>query len=157
MSRMGFEVDGIHHLTLNVTDLEASRAFYTGVLGFVPDQDFPGEKLRYRIGPYTRLVLVPPLPGTPEGDRFSELRVGLDHVSLGVKSRAELERLVDVLRAAGVATQGIQYDALGPGVVCFRDPDNIAWEFFEQPSGGSVGGEEPGEAELDSGGTGNLT
>jgi len=49
MSRMGFEVDGIHHLTLNVTDLEASRAFYTGVLGFVPDQDFPGEKLRYRI------------------------------------------------------------------------------------------------------------
>ena len=93
---------------------------------------FPGEKLRYRIGPYTRLVLVPPLPGTPEGDRFSELRVGLDHVSLGVKSRAELERLVDVLRAAGVATQGIQYDALGPGVVCFRDPDNIAWEFFEQ-------------------------
>lgn len=127
MSRMGFEVDGIHHLTLNVTDLERSRAFYTGVLGFVPDQDFPGEKLRYRIGP-----------------------------SLGVKSRAELERLVDVLRAAGVATQGIQYDALGPGVVCFRDPDNIAWEFFEQPSGGSVGGEEPGEAELDGGGTGDL-
>ena len=82
---MRFEVDGIHHLTLNVTDLERSRAFYTGVLGFVPDQDFPGEKLRYRIGPYTRLVLVPPLPGTPEGDRFSELRVGLG--CFGVRSR----------------------------------------------------------------------
>lgn len=130
---MGFEVDGIHHLTLNVTDLEKSRAFYAGVLGFVADQDFPGEKLRFRLGPYTRLVLRPPLPGTPEGDRFSETRIGLDHVSLGVKTRSELERLVGTLRAAGVETQGVQSDPLGPGVVCFRDPDNIAWEFFEQP------------------------
>jgi catechol 2,3-dioxygenase-like lactoylglutathione lyase family enzyme len=130
---VGFEVDGIHHLTLNVADLERSKAFYSGVLGFVPDQDFPGEKLRYRIGPYTRLVLVPPVPGTPEGDRFSEARIGLDHVSLGVRSPAVLERLVDTLRAAGVETRGIQSDALGPSLVCFRDPDNIAWEFFEQP------------------------
>ena len=129
---MSFEVGGIHHLTLNVTDLERSKAFYAGVLGFVADQDFPGEKLRFRLGPYTRLVLRPPLPFTPEGDRFSEVRIGLDHVALGVKTRADLEQLVDTLRAAGVATRGIQSDAVGPGVVSFRDPDNIAWEFFEQ-------------------------
>jgi glyoxylase I family protein len=130
---MDFEVVGVHHLTLRVTDLERSRAFYAGVLGLVADQDFPGRKLRFRLGPYTRLVLVPPLPGTPEGDRFSEARIGLDHVSLGVRTRAEMERVVDALRAAGVPTQGIQPDALGPGVLSFRDPDNIAWELFEQP------------------------
>jgi catechol 2,3-dioxygenase-like lactoylglutathione lyase family enzyme len=130
---MGFEIDGIHHLTLNVTDLERSRSFYSGVLGLTPDQDFPGRKLRFRLGPYTRLVLRPPLPGTPDHDRFNETRIGLDHVSLGVKTRADLQRLVDTLRAAGIETQGIQTDALGPAMVCFRDPDNIAWEFFEQP------------------------
>ena len=129
---MGFPIAGIHHLTLTVSDLDRSRAFYAGVLGLELDQDFPGRKLRFRLGPYTRLVLRPPHPQTPPGDRFSEARVGLDHVSLGVPDRAELERLVDVLRAAGVETSGVQADPLGPALVCFRDPDNIAWEFFEQ-------------------------
>ena len=41
---------GFHHVTLNVTDLSRARAFYEGVLGLEVDQDFPGEKLRLRIG-----------------------------------------------------------------------------------------------------------
>jgi SpoOM protein len=36
------------------------------VLGLAVDQGFPGEKVRLRLGgTATRLVLVPPLPGTP--------------------------------------------------------------------------------------------
>ena len=62
----------IHHITLNVSDLERARAFYEGVLGLRVDQDFPGEKVRLRLdGTATRLVLVLPLPGTPAGDRFT--------------------------------------------------------------------------------------
>ena len=53
---------GFHHVTLNVTDLARARAFYEGVLGLRVDQDFPGEKLRLRIGGNDRLVLRPPLP-----------------------------------------------------------------------------------------------
>jgi glyoxylase I family protein len=79
--------------------------------------------------------LVNPLPGTPENDRFSEYRVGLDHISLRVPDRANLEQLIAALSAAGIENSGIQHDKAdpdnGPGVVCFRDPDNIAWEFFE--------------------------
>jgi catechol 2,3-dioxygenase-like lactoylglutathione lyase family enzyme len=97
------------------------------VLGLAADQDFPGEKLRFRLGPYTRLVLHPPLPGTPSEDRFSERRIGLDHLSLGVRTRAELERMVTVLRGSGVRTQGVRE----PGVVNFHDPDGIAWEIYE--------------------------
>jgi catechol 2,3-dioxygenase-like lactoylglutathione lyase family enzyme len=130
---VGIEIDGVHHITLRVSDLERSRSFYAGVLGLVADQDFPDEKLRFRLGAYTRLVLLPSLPGTPAEDRFSARRVGLDHVSLGVGSPAELERLVTVLRRAGVRTDGVRHDSLGPGVVNFRDPDGIAWELFEQP------------------------
>ncbi len=52
---------GFHHVTLNVTDLSRARAFYEGVLGLKVDQDFPGEKLRLRIGETDRLVLHPPM------------------------------------------------------------------------------------------------
>lgn len=122
---------GFHHVTLNVTDLSRARAFYEGVLGLTVDQDFPGEKLRLRIGETDRLVLRPPLPGTPSGDRFSEQRIGLDHLAIGVSSLQELERLAEVLRRSGVAVD-LHHDPTGPAMVTFRDPDNIQWEFFEQ-------------------------
>jgi glyoxylase I family protein len=121
-----------HHITLRVTDLRRSRAFYEGVLGLTVDQDFPGEKLRLRLnGTTTRLVLKPPLPGTPINDRFAEQRIGLDHVAIGVPV-GEAARLVKLLDDAGVANSGIKADPVGPVMITFRDLDNIQWEFFEQ-------------------------
>jgi glyoxylase I family protein len=124
-------LSGFHHVTLNVTDLSRARAFYEGVLGFEVDQDFPGRKLRLRVGESrARLVLRPP-PSAVDADRFSEYRIGLDHVSFGA-SRADLDRLANALAAAGVPAN-LHHDPLGPAVLCFRDPDNIALEFFEEP------------------------
>jgi glyoxylase I family protein len=121
-----------HHIRLNVTDLDRARGFYEGVLGLEVDQDFPGEKLRFRLdGTSTRLVLTPPLPGTPAGDRFSEHRVGLDHIAIGVPV-GEVARLAAVLDGAGVPNSGVKADPLGPAMITFRDPDNFQWEFFEQ-------------------------
>src|SRR5689334_599864 len=94
---------GVHHVTLRVTDLSGARAFYEDVLGLKVDQDFPGEKLRLRIGETDRLVLHPPLPDTPSGDRFSEQRIGLDHLAIGVSSYQELERLAEALGEAAAA------------------------------------------------------
>ena len=124
---------GFHHVTLNVTDLARARAFYEGILGFTVDQDFPGEKLRLRFGTahQARLVLVPPLPGTPDGDQFSERRIGLDHLAVGVASRAELDALTEALRRGGVAAD-VHHDRLGPEIVTFRDPDNFQWELFQE-------------------------
>jgi glyoxylase I family protein len=128
-------VTGFHHITLNVSNLERSRRFYEALPGFVIDQDFP-EKVRFRIGTEAaRLVLVTPLPGTPEGDRFSEYRIGLDHLAVGVSSRAELESLLEPLRSVGAETDGIHMDRAGEvAMITFRDPDNVQWEFFEQPA-----------------------
>lgn len=105
---MSFTFFVVHYITLNVTDLTRSRQFYEGVLGLAVDQDFPPApgyrgKPRLRLADGTRIVLVPPLPGTSEGERFTEHRIGLDHISLGVPG-AELERLADELLAAGVQT-----------------------------------------------------
>ena len=122
---------GYHHITLNVTDLDRARAFYEGLLGFGVDQDFPGEKLRLRMpDTSTRLVLRPVLPGTPAGDRFTELRVGLDHIAIG-GTRAEVHRLAERLQTAGLPAD-LHLDRDGQNaMVTFRDPDNIQWELFE--------------------------
>jgi len=69
------------------------------------------------------------IPAPVGADRFSEHRIGLDHVAFGA-SRADLDQLAGALSAAGV-TANLHYDPVGPAVLCFRDPDNIQLEFFE--------------------------
>ena len=127
---------GFHHITLNVSDLERSRRFYQALPEFVVDQDFPDRgKVRFRVGDQrTRLVLVTPVPGTPAGDRFSERRIGLDHLAIGVTGgREALETLERTLRDLGADTDGIKLDRAGEAaMITFRDPDNIQWEFFEE-------------------------
>jgi catechol 2,3-dioxygenase-like lactoylglutathione lyase family enzyme len=135
-SRIASVPTGFHHVTLNVTDLPRARAFYEGVLGFEVDQDVPGYKVRARVGESrARLVLCPP-PGDVDADRFSEYRIGLDHISFGA-SRAELDRIAKALAVAGVRAD-LSHDPLGAAVLCFRDPDNIALEFFEENAPGTV-------------------
>jgi len=130
--RSGGRTFTFHHITLRVTDLRRARAFYEGVLGLTVDQDFPDEKLRLRLNrTTTRLVLRPPLPGTPISDRFAKQRIGLDHVAIRVPV-GEAARLARLLDDAGVANSGIKADPVGPAMVTFRDPDNVQWEFFEE-------------------------
>jgi catechol 2,3-dioxygenase-like lactoylglutathione lyase family enzyme len=79
----------------------------------------------------TFVILSPPLEGTPGDDRFSERRIGVDHLALGVDDRATLDELVGRLRAEGVETQGVELDpVLNKEYVAFRDPDNVQWEFY---------------------------
>jgi glyoxylase I family protein len=98
------------------------------VLGL--DVEALDDRLRFTVGA-TRVILRPPLEGTPDEDRFSERRIGLDHLSFGVLDRRSLERLVGRLRWNGVATEGIEVNADPKSeFVAFRDPDNIQLEFF---------------------------
>jgi undecaprenyl-diphosphatase len=126
---------GLHHVTLRVSDLERSRAFYSALPCFVLDQDFPDlDKLRYRVGT-TRmwLVLVARPPGTPAGDRFDEHRIGLDHLAVGVHGgRRALDDLERALRSLDADTDGVQRHRAGASsTITFRDPDRVRWEFFE--------------------------
>lgn len=126
---MPVEPTGIHHITVRVRDIERTASFFHETFGFNVD-DSMSDRRRFQVGG-TRIVVKQALPGTPEDDRFSEFRIGVDHISIGVESRDELARCVDALRSAGVETQGIQaVPELGAMLVAFRDPDNIQWEFF---------------------------
>src|ERR1700733_12107921 len=92
----------IHHLRLTVTDLERSRRFYTGLLGFdvaveSPPDDDPAaaETFKVLFGGIVMIrgtLLMGLRPMAPAGDRFDADRVGLDHLSFGVDSRADRER-----------------------------------------------------------------
>jgi catechol 2,3-dioxygenase-like lactoylglutathione lyase family enzyme len=62
-------------------------------------------------------------------DRFDEHRVGLDHISFSVGSRAELERALVALDARGIPHGEINdLEPFQISILAFRDPDNIQLE-----------------------------
>ena len=134
---MQIQAKGIHHIVLRVNNMERSRRFYQDVLGF--DVVQAADDLCYFQVGLTLVVLRPPLEGTLQGDRFSEYHIGVDHMAFAVEEGGELDKVVRVLREAGVHTEGVELDpTLNKEYVCFRDPDNVQWEFYMMHSGGAV-------------------
>lgn len=130
---------GIHHLRLTVTDVDRSREFYTGLLGFdvaaeSPPPDDPTAEAAYEVlwGGVVMIrgnVLMGLRPVAPEGDRFDENRVGLDHLSFSVGSRDELEQAAQIFDRRGIPHGEIKtLSSFGIYVLPFRDPDNIQIE-----------------------------
>ena len=129
----------IHHLRLTVTDLERSRQFYTGLLGFdvaveSPPDDDPAaaETFKVLFGGIVMVrgtLLMGLRPMAPTGDRFDPDRVGLDHLSFSLDSRAELERAAESLDEAGVPHGQItNLASFGIDVLSFEDPDGLQLE-----------------------------
>jgi catechol 2,3-dioxygenase-like lactoylglutathione lyase family enzyme len=67
-------------------------------------------------------------------DRFSEARIGLDHLSFRIETASELEKLAQRLRELGAEVGKPEHDPHGGGIgLAFRDPDNIQLEFYAGP------------------------
>jgi len=143
MGRVSTTIDarfgGVHHVSLTVTDLERSIAWYQRV--------FRTERLEITVPHYGReetgySVLLPePRSGLifglhknvdNRGQRFDEAHTGLDHVSFGVDGRAALEVWVAWLDELGVAHTGIvdETEPITYSTIVFRDPDNIQLELI---------------------------
>jgi catechol-2,3-dioxygenase len=124
------------HVALTVRDLSVSVPWYEALLDAQPviDEDTTPNLHHtvYLLGEGTLLGLHQHQQAAPS-ERFSEFRVGLDHVAFGCADRAELEKWTGRLDELGVAHGGIKDAAYGSGV-SFRDPDGIALEFFAPPS-----------------------
>ncbi len=120
----------VHHFRLTVTDVDRAVAFYTGLLGFKKVMDLnPGAFLSngavgLGIGPF------PDPARATKGDRFSENRVGLDHLSFAVTNREALEDAARLLDARGVPHSEVRDlgEAFGIAILIVRDPDNIQLE-----------------------------
>jgi glyoxylase I family protein len=133
------ELGDIHHLRLTVTDIKRSREFYTSLLGFnvaveAPESEDPKSDPSYPVlwggcvmskGNY----LLGLRPVAKKGDQFDENRVGLDHLSFSVESRAALNEAIRKLDERGVPRGEVrELTSFGICVVPFRDPDNIQLE-----------------------------
>jgi catechol 2,3-dioxygenase-like lactoylglutathione lyase family enzyme len=122
---------GLNHILLTISDTARSRAFYGDLLGFditVMAED-PDGSFFFSVGD-VMFFLFPSRHPVP-GDRFSEFRIGLDHLSFTAPSKEALHELADKLIAAGVDTKGVeQFEHTGNWYIAFRDPDNIQLEYW---------------------------
>jgi catechol 2,3-dioxygenase-like lactoylglutathione lyase family enzyme len=124
----------VTHVAVTVSDLAASEAWYTKVLGVQPvlDEDTgPFRHIVYALG--GTLLGLHGFPDLASREPFDERRPGLDHIAFGCANRAELEEWEKRLDALGVKHGGIVDASYGSGL-SFRDPDNIALELFAPPS-----------------------
>jgi catechol 2,3-dioxygenase-like lactoylglutathione lyase family enzyme len=127
-----------HHVGLTVTDPEVSRQWYQRLLNAAPvlDQDFPAvpehhqgfHKVVFALPGGLVLGLIAH-PATDPSQRFNEFGPGLDHISFRCADRSELEKWQHHLDELGITHGGIAEDAFG-FALAFRDPDNIALEFW---------------------------
>ena len=124
---------GITHVAVTVTDLSASEAWYTRVLGVEPvlDEDTgPFRHIVYQVG--GTLLGLHGFPDLHSKEPFDERRPGLDHIAFGCASRAELAEWAARLDELGIPHGEIKDAGYGSGL-SFRDPDNIALELFAPP------------------------
>ena len=125
---------GVTHVALTVTDLDRSRPWYQELFGTPPviDEDTgPFHHAVWLLGGST-LVGIHQFPDLHGTDPFDERSPGLDHLAFACANRAELAEWESKLNALGIENGGIVEAAYGSGL-SFRDPDNIALEFFAPP------------------------
>lgn len=84
----------ISHIALTVRDREASVPWYQAMIGTDPLHDEHTDAgFRHVVWQLSNgtLISIHQHDRAAEGGRFSEFRVGLDHVGFGCRNRAELE------------------------------------------------------------------
>lgn len=132
---------GLHHVRLSVSDVARSRTFYSLLLGSEPVIDQTAELsdpavlddparffggVVFQVGPH--VLGLRPVPGV-SADRFSPQRIGLDHLSLALPSRADLDAAAARLTAAGIDHgEVLELTDHGLVILSVQDPDDINLE-----------------------------
>ena len=131
---------GFSHVRLTVTDIHRSKAFYERLLGMPPGSDFSDQidDPTVRDDPWRTYggcsfrfqgQTLGLRPVAPAGDRFDPDRVGLDHLSLRVRSVDDLHRAVERLDAAGITHGEVtDLEPFGLVILSLQDPDDINLE-----------------------------
>ena len=126
-------ISGIHHVAINVHDLERSERWYARVLQFSRLGPFAGEGFRRILVRHpSGIVLGLTKHDDPEAEvQFNERRAGLDHFAFQVADREQLEAWIARFDDLGVAHSEIKHTPItGSYLVAFRDPDGIQLELY---------------------------
>jgi glyoxylase I family protein len=124
----------ISHVAVTVSDLDRSRAWYQRLFDAEPVLDEDTGPFHHVVWMLGGTLLGIHLHASPSSSQpMDELRPGLDHIAFGCANRSELESWQSRLEELGIEHGGIVDAHYGSGL-SFRDPDNIALEFFAPPS-----------------------
>jgi catechol-2,3-dioxygenase len=127
------EFPAVGHVAVTVSDIDRSVAWYEKLIDAKPVLDEDTGPFRHVVWALGNTLLgLHQFPDLETTDAFNERRPGLDHVAFGCASRSELEAWSARLDELGIVHGGIKDAGYGSGV-SFRDPDNIALEFFAPP------------------------
>jgi glyoxylase I family protein len=125
-------IEGAHHFSLAVADIEKARAFYSDLLGLPelerPDFGLPG--IWYQAGP-VQLHLIQTPPGVDVGSQAAFLTPLAQHIAFAIGDYAEVQNR---LEAAGLEMLAAGAEV---GQIFVRDPDGNTIEFIEP--GGRLG------------------
>ena len=127
------EIEGVNHVALTVSDIERSVAWYTRLFGaqvLMEQKEDSFDRVALLVAPV--VIGMTKHKNAGADDRFSETRVGLDHVSFGVKDRTTLDAWAARMDELGIDHPPINDVDYGSTLVV-RDPDNIQLEFYCLP------------------------
>lgn len=131
MSATIFSMNPIHHITLSVSDLKQTSDWYLKLLGDAEVIHREGEGWhRVRLNWANGLVLsFAKHDQSIPTEKFSHLRIGLDHIGISCRDEVEVIDWFNKLEALQVEHGPIE-DAPYGWAVTARDPDNIPVEFY---------------------------
>lgn len=123
--------NGVHHLTLSVTDADRSADWYQRLLGeaTIIIREAPGWRRVRMQWPDGLVIGATQHEGTAGSDRFDHTRVGLDHIGIGCASEADVRAWAAHMDSVGIDHGPVEDVPYGWAVTA-RDPDGIAVEFF---------------------------
>jgi len=125
-------INKIHHIAIICTDYEASKHFYTNILGFtVIAENYRKERDSYKLdlavnGTYAiELFSFPNPPARPSQPEAA----GLRHIAFEVP---DIEVAIAWLSQNDVVCEPIRVDEFtGKRFTFFADPDDLPVEFYE--------------------------
>lgn len=126
------DIKGIHHIAILSDNYEASKQFYTEILGFeILKETFRAERNSYKLDLLINGVYQVELFSFPEWQErasFPEAK-GLRHLAFAV---ADVETAAKELKEKGVSIEEIRVDeTTGKRFVFFYDPNNQPLELYE--------------------------
>jgi catechol 2,3-dioxygenase-like lactoylglutathione lyase family enzyme len=135
------QLNGIAHIQFTVTDMVRSRAFWAPLLELFEMQILlDTETYFYCIGSRTGIA-ISPADSEHAKTAFDQRRVGLHHLCLRARERADVDEIHAFVSDLGATiVHPPQEDGFAPGYysILFEDPDGIRIEVNHVPGRGHL-------------------
>ena len=123
------KLENIHHVAINVSDYERSKAFYVNKLGFCILGEYVYPSGTRRLDCTAGQIRLEIFCCAVETGTFAERNIGYRHLCFHTE---DIEKDVDELRAKGILVESIRTDVMAGGrMAFFCDPDGITIELHE--------------------------